>query len=88
MIRVTVELIPHGDESRKRHLGTAIIANTGAGTEALGNYKVSLSRRGQPESVWKDGAISGFPRKRLGPWDLLLWALAATVGNRTTGKKP
>ncbi len=82
MIRVTVELLPHGDESRKRHLGTATIANDGTGTTTHGNYNIRLSRRGQPDSVWKTGRLTGFQRKRLLVWDLLLLALAATVGQR------
>ncbi len=87
MIKITIELIPASAPDRPRHLGTALIHNDGTGTPTVGNYRVSLSRRGRPKSVWKEGAISGFPRKRLGPWDLLLWALAATVGQRTTGRK-
>ncbi len=82
MIRVTVELLPHGDESRRRHLGTAIIANDGTGTDTQGNYNIRLSRRGQPDSAWKTGRLTGFQRKRFLVWDLLLLALAATVGQR------
>ena len=82
MIRITIEMLPKGDESRKRHLGTAVIGNDGTGTRTRGNYKIRLSRRGQPDSTWKSGSLQGFPRTRLGPWDLLFLALAATVGNR------
>lgn len=84
MIKITVELIPASAPHESRHLGTALIYNDGTGTPTTGNYCAVLSRRGRPKSVWREGKISGFPRKRLGPWDLLLWALAATVGNRTT----
>lgn len=82
MIRVTIELLPLGDESRKRHLGTAIIANDGTGTRAHGNYNVRLSRRGNPESTWKTARITGFRRLQHGAYDLLLLALAATIGQR------
>jgi len=82
VIRVTIEMLPHGDESRKRHLGTAIIANDGTGTATQGNYNIRLSRRGQPDSVWKTGRLTGFLRKKFLVWDLLLLALAATVGQR------
>jgi len=86
MIRVTVELIPYGDESRTRHLGTAIIANDGQTTlyesEQLGSYNVTLSTRRSPEAIWRRGRVESFPRKRLGAWDLLYRALAATVGDR------
>ena len=82
MIRITVEMLPKGDESRKRHLGTAVIGNDGTGTRTRGNYRVRLSRRGQPDSTWKSGSVEGFPRTRLGAWDLLLFALVATIGKR------
>ncbi len=87
MIRITVELLPHGNESRKRHLGTAVIYNTGAGTPARGHYRVRLSRRGNPDSVWKSGEVINFPRKRLGAWDLLFLALSAALGDRTIAHK-
>ena len=82
MIRVTIEMVPKGDESRKRHLGTAIIANDGTGARGRGNYNVRLSRRGSPDSTWKTARITGFRRLQHGAYDLLLLALAATVGQR------
>jgi len=85
MIRVTVELLPGGDASRARHLGTAEIANDGTGTAEAGNYVVTLSKWGRPKQAWKRGAFSGFDRKRLGPWDLLLCALISCgIGDRLT----
>lgn len=86
MLRVTIELLPHGDESRKRHLGTMEIANVG-GTPSRGNYRARLSKRGKPKQLWKEGAVTGFPRKRLGPYDLLYRALMATVGSRNGEKE-
>lgn len=82
MIRVTIELVPRGDESKKKHLGTAEIVNDGTGDIATGNYTVRLSKWGQPEQTWKRGSLTGFPRQRLGPWDLLALALVATIGDR------
>ena len=79
MLRITIEFLPGGSEARARRLGTACIVNDGSGDPAHGNYKVTLSRRGGKE---REGKVLGFPRKRLGPWDLLLRALAATVGER------
>lgn len=38
MIRVTVELVPHGDESRKETIATGLIANDGNGTPRYGSY--------------------------------------------------
>jgi hypothetical protein len=82
MIRVTVELLPKGDESQKRHLGTALIANDGTGSEREGNYNVQLSKWGEPGIAWKKGRVEGFPRKGLGPWDLLGVALATILADR------
>lgn len=82
MLRITVELLPNGDESRKSHLGTAEIINIGSGDSETGNYKVRLSKWGDPSKVWKSGELQGFPRQQLGPWDLLSLCLVATLGDR------
>jgi hypothetical protein len=82
MIRVTIQLIPRGDETKARHMGTVEIANDGTGDQALGNYKVRLSRMDSPTRAWKTGAIRGFNRKTRGPHDLLLLALLSIVGDR------
>lgn len=37
-LRVTVELIPRGDESRKRKMAVVDITNDGTGTHEVGNY--------------------------------------------------
>ena len=85
MLRVTVELLPHGSEEGKRHLGTCLITNTGAGTLQEGEYTVSLSKWDRPRLVWKRGSVKAFPRKKRGPWDLLYLALKNCVGNRNGG---
>jgi hypothetical protein len=82
MIRVTIELIPMGIEANRRHLGTIEIANDGTGTATHGNYMTRFSKSHRPTSTWKREQIMGFPRKRLGPYDLLLRALVMAVGER------
>ena len=82
MIVVKVELWPHGDESHARSLGFAEIANDGSGDLQTGNYEVRLFQWGSVRRLWKKGTVSGFDRKRHGPWDLLALALAAIVGRR------
>lgn len=85
MIRVTVELIS-ARTGEISHLGTAIITNDGTrsveskGTR--GDYLVTLSQRGRPETLWRKGWVRDFPRQRLGAFDLLYRALRATVGDR------
>jgi hypothetical protein len=82
MIRVTIEMLLLGNKSKKRHLGTVIIANDGTGTRGLGNYNVRLSRRGEPDSILKTARLTGFRRLSRGPYELLLLVLAATIGQR------
>lgn len=82
MIRVTIELIPRGDESKKKNLGVVEIANDGEGTQTHGNYMVRLAKFGKPTHTWIKGVVNNFPRKTKGPYDLLLQALIATVGHR------
>jgi hypothetical protein len=82
MIRVTIQMLPGGDESRARHLGTVEIANEGTGTAQMGNYKVRCSKMVKPTQTWKTGAVKGFNRTTRGPHDLLLLALMSVVGPR------
>lgn len=82
MIRVTVELLPLGREKDKELLGVAYITNDGSGSRTKGNYRFTLSKKGNPNSIWKRGAVLGFPRKRLLGWDLVFRALRACVGER------
>jgi hypothetical protein len=86
MLRITVELVPQGDESLKQHLGTAIIANDGEGTVELGNYHARFSKWGKPNNVWKTGTVKSFPRQKRGPWDLLYLALQSAIGSRNDGQ--
>lgn len=82
MIRVTIELLPHGFETNKKHLGTIDIANDATGTLTSGNYKAKLSKRGNPKSIWKTAEIKNFPRKQKGAYDLLYLVLKNSVGER------
>jgi len=86
MIRVTIELLPHGSELHKRHLGTMEISNDGSGgTGTTGSYNVRLSKRGLPAVLWRRARVEGFPRKLLGAYDLVYRAFAASVGMRNPG---
>lgn len=80
MLRITIELVPWGIESRARTIAIGTIANTGTGTATSGEYHVEL--RDAAGRKWKTGGITGFPRKRLLAWDLLYRALEELVGNR------
>lgn len=61
MIRCTVELVPHGDENRKRTIGCIEIANVG-GTANVGNYAVVLKKTppfaGALKAAWRRGVFA------------------------------
>ena len=83
MIRVTVEMLPGGQESHKRLLGVATIANDGTGLGPHGNYDATFSKWApKQDEIWKRGRVENFPRQSRGPWDLLLRALQSAVGAR------
>jgi len=48
MLRVTVDLVPFGDESRVQPIGEMIIANDGTGNDEFANYVFAMhdDRRG------------------------------------------
>lgn len=56
MLRCTIELVPKGDESRKRVIGLVEIANTGTGTLERGNYGVVLKKVKKHERARGDRA--------------------------------
>lgn len=81
MLRVTVQLLPGGDESKPETLGVAYIINDGTGTNTTGYYKTAFSQRGG-KRWWKKGSVDDFPRLQRNAWDLLYLALKGVVGER------
>lgn len=93
MLRCTIELVPHGDETRKRVIGLVEIANDGTGTPQKGNYKVFLKKTppfaGALREAWRRGllkgeddeaiagVVEGHHRTQRGSYDLLYRALKA-----------
>lgn len=51
MLRITVELIPHGRIHKKRTLGVLEISNDGTGSHERGNYTCSFD--GKPEGEYR-----------------------------------
>ena len=82
MIRITVELVPFGYETMKRTIGTATIVNDGTGKprQTRGNYNVKLMTAAG--RLWKECRVEGFPRTRLGAWDILYRALTNLLADR------
>lgn len=78
MIKVTLEIIPQGDVSRKYVAGHLIIANDGTGTPGnhvgIGNYDYEIHGPVMDEpghalkdELWEKGRLEGFQRER-GYW--------------------
>lgn len=70
MIRITVQLLPKGDEARARTLGSMDIVNDGTGSEELGNYDATLHAEYTPPEGRKARVIN-FRRQRQSVWTLV-----------------
>jgi hypothetical protein len=90
MLRVTVELVPLGDESRAEVIGTAIIANDGTGTHSSGNYRARIHRfsrgKNRHELTPMRCRVGGFSRLDHGPWDLLYLVLKEALHPKHAGE--
>ncbi len=70
MIRITIQLIPKGDESRARTLGKMEIANDATGNQDVGNYEGTLhAEYTRPEG--RKGRVSDFNRRKQSAWSLV-----------------
>lgn len=78
MIRVTIEIVPHGDEGRARVIGSGTIINDGTGTPDSGNYEYNITFRDHTVS----GKYTGYPRGVHGPWYLLFKILQQVFKNK------
>jgi len=67
MIKITVELLPHGNEANKRLLGVMLIANDTTGTATVGNYIGAM----ESEYGERAGVVRGFNRKTQSVWSLV-----------------
>lgn len=70
MIRITIEMIPHGDESRARKMYTMEIENDGTGNQYTGNYLGTLHAEYTGSSPRK-GRVANFNRKTQSVWSLI-----------------
>jgi len=73
MLRVTVEIVPFGNESRKRTLGVMEIANDGTGDHDWGMYRIrSVRDEDGNELAPQDAQIRVGPHLReIGFWPLV-----------------
>lgn len=85
MIVVRIEMWPGGREEQARELQRMTISNIG-GSATSGDYRVRALKGAEyskrPGTTWRSGVVRSFPRKKLGPFDLLLRALIAIVADR------
>lgn len=70
MLRVTVELVPRGIESKARKIATMTIANDGTGNLSTGNYKGVLHAE-YTAPTGRLGYVTGFHRKSQSVWSLI-----------------
>jgi hypothetical protein len=75
MIRITVEMVPKGDESKAFTLAQGIIANDGTGTWDTGNYvygfSAQASKKNPEPEIRTSGRLTGFKRLTDDVWTLM-----------------
>jgi len=74
MLRVTVEYVPNGDESRKRVIRIMTISNM-SGLADMSDYEVHAYS--EKPSQRKEGRVRGHERRKFGAWALVSRAIKA-----------
>jgi hypothetical protein len=74
MLRVTVELVPAGNQAKKRVIGVMEIASASDLADRSDYHVVSL---GSSASSRKTGTVRGHERLKWGPWKLVAKAIKA-----------
>ena len=70
MLRVTIELVPLGDESRAREIGMMLIANDGEGTNIKSDYAYTYGYTDGRGIKFSTGTLKNFYRNQ-GAWALV-----------------
>lgn len=70
MLRVTVELVPYGDETKKKKIGEMVLANTGDGTGEKGDYEAWTAPDNWSGEPAKYGKLFGYDRSQ-SVWELV-----------------
>jgi hypothetical protein len=82
-----LELWPENDAASAYSLGEIRIGQK-SGDCFVADYTVEIdkaSRQARAPGVWRTAEVAAFDHSQLGPYDLLLRALIATVGGRSHG---
>jgi hypothetical protein len=76
MLRITIELIPNGDFTKKRILRIMDVSNTSLDASSLvSDYHVEVV--GENGSHKRQGIVRGHDRKKFGAWALVARAIRA-----------
>lgn len=95
MIRVTIEIVPQGDESRSMVIGRTIIHNVSkAGQDAThGDYEVAVAHKSLMEPTHailtrpaRRGKVENYPRLSYNIWRLVIRALLSAFPEEHTNK--
>lgn len=70
MIRVTIEIVPKGNEAAKETLGVMEIVNDGTGSQAIGHYNGRLKAE-YTKGDGRRGRVTHFVRQRQSVWSLV-----------------
>jgi hypothetical protein len=74
MLRITIDIVPFGLESKKKTLRTLEISNIGGGKDdSTADYLVRFA--GEEGNTYKRSRIRSHKRKYYGPWNLVLKAI-------------
>lgn len=85
MIKITIEVYPHGHAAEKYEIAHGYIMNDGTGTCARGNYRFGLFKK--VKRLWRSGTVTNFPRKSYPVWRLLYLALNKIYGGKNDKTK-
>jgi len=87
VLRITVELVPFGDEDHKRKIAEMVIANSGDGTGIEGSYEAWTAPDGWSGEPAMYGKLDSFNRKQ-SVWELVRLMLEAIrLENHKPSKK-
>lgn len=76
MLRVTVELVPYGDESKKKQIGQMVIANDSSGDSSKASYQAWTAADAWSKEPARFGKLSGYDRSQ-SVWELVRLVLEA-----------
>lgn len=90
-LRVTVEIVPHGDESSKYEIGRLNISNIGAADFGHHEYIVNEDRLNPGDTYFREGSTyqiirhpNVFHRRNSGFWELIKRAIKDIDFRETT----